>query len=59
MAKQGKFEVVGGSWVEMDGNVPNGEAMIRQFLYGQKFFKEEFGSYAKVFFMPDTFGYSP
>lgn len=29
MAKEGRFEVVGGSWVEMDGNVPNGEAMMR------------------------------
>jgi len=33
--KQGKFEVVGGTWVEFDGNVPNGESMTRQFLYGQ------------------------
>ena len=55
---EGRFEVVGGSWVEFDGNIPSGESMIRQFLYGQKFFKEHFGSYSNVFFMPDTFGYS-
>lgn len=35
--KKGTFEVVGGSWVELDGNVPNGESMIRQLLYGQRF----------------------
>ena len=42
----------------MDGNIPNGESMVRQFLYGQSFFKKHFGKYCEVFFMPDTFGYS-
>ena len=44
--------------MEFDGNIPSGESMARQFLYGQNFFKENFGSYSKNFFMPDTFGYS-
>ena len=57
--KQGTFEVVGGTWVEFDGNVPNGESMNRQFLYGQHFFEDEFGKKPKIFFLPDTFGYSP
>ena len=57
-AKEGRFEFVGGTWLEFDGNIPSGESMARQFLYGQKFFKENFGSYCNVFFMPDTFGYS-
>ena len=57
--KQGTFEVVGGTWVEFDGNVPNGESMNRQFLYGQHFFEDEFGQKPKIFFLPDTFGYSP
>jgi alpha-mannosidase len=39
----GQFIPVGGTWVEMDGNLPSGESFIRQFLYGQKFFQEEFG----------------
>lgn len=55
----GRFEVVGGTWVEFDGNVPSGESMLRQFYYGQKFFQHEFNKKASVFFMPDTFGYSP
>ena len=50
---------MGGTWVEFDGNLPSGEAMTRQFLYGQNFFEEEFGKRTEVFFLPDTFGYSP
>jgi len=56
--KEGRFQHVGGSWVEFDGYVPSGESMSRQILYGQRFFKEHFGSYCDVFFLPDTFGYS-
>lgn len=41
--KEGRFIPVGGTWVEMDGNIPSGEAFIRQFMYGHKFFMEEFG----------------
>ncbi|GAB6022633.1 Alpha-mannosidase 2C1 [Chamberlinius hualienensis] len=55
---QKKFCPVGGTWVEMDGNIPSGESFIRQFLYGQKFFFEEFGIVCKEFWLPDTFGYS-
>ncbi|ELU16163.1 hypothetical protein CAPTEDRAFT_182455 [Capitella teleta] len=56
--KQGRFIPVGGCWIEMDGNIPSGESFIRQFLYGQKFFQEEFGITCKEFWLPDTFGYS-
>ena len=57
-AKEGKFIHVGGSWVETDGVLPSGESFCRQFLYGQRFFKEEFGSYCTEFSLPDSFGYS-
>lgn len=57
--RAGRFEVVGGSWVECDGNVPSGESMARQMLYGQRFAREHFGKTVEVFFLPDTFGYSP
>eukprot|EP00007_Cunea_sp_BSH-02190019_P001302 CAMPEP_0174241680 /NCGR_PEP_ID=MMETSP0417-20130205/24362_1 /TAXON_ID=242541 /ORGANISM="Mayorella sp, Strain BSH-02190019" /LENGTH=1107 /DNA_ID=CAMNT_0015320955 /DNA_START=179 /DNA_END=3499 /DNA_ORIENTATION=+ len=53
-----RFVPTGGSWVEMDCNVPSGESFCRQFLYGQRFFKEEFGRPCKVFWLPDTFGYA-
>ncbi|KAB0391198.1 hypothetical protein E2I00_008985 [Balaenoptera physalus] len=42
-ACRGQFVPVGGTWVEMDGNLPSGEAMVRQFLQGQSFFLQEFG----------------
>ncbi|XP_036074009.1 alpha-mannosidase 2C1 isoform X8 [Rousettus aegyptiacus] len=42
-ACRGQFVPVGGTWVEMDGNLPSGEAMVRQFLQGQNFFLQEFG----------------
>ncbi|KAG8576025.1 hypothetical protein GDO81_009750 [Engystomops pustulosus] len=56
--KLGQFIPVGGTWVEMDGNLPSGESMVRQFLHGQLFFQEEFGITCSEFWLPDTFGYS-
>lgn len=53
-----QFLPVGGSWVENDTNMPNGESLIRQFLLGQRFQREEFGLYASIYWLPDTFGYS-
>jgi alpha-mannosidase len=53
-----KFGVIGGTWVEMDTNLPSGESLVRQFLYGQRFFESRFGSRCRVFVLPDTFGYS-
>ncbi|EME28298.1 alpha-mannosidase [Galdieria sulphuraria] len=57
--KNNQFIPIGGTWVEMDCNLPNGESLIRQFLFGQKFFQKEFGVRTKVFWLPDTFGYAP
>ncbi|KAA8914211.1 hypothetical protein TRICI_002968 [Trichomonascus ciferrii] len=57
--KQGTFIPIGGSWVEHDTNMPNGESMIRQFLLGQRFMQHHFGFRTKTFWLPDTFGYSP
>ncbi|XP_053128304.1 alpha-mannosidase 2C1 [Hemicordylus capensis] len=57
-AKGGRFIPVGGTWVEMDGNLPSGESMVRQFLQGQRFFQQEFGKLCSEFWLPDTFGYS-
>uniref|UniRef100_A0A8C3PNG6 alpha-mannosidase n=1 Tax=Calidris pygmaea TaxID=425635 RepID=A0A8C3PNG6_9CHAR len=55
---KGRFIPVGGTWVEMDGNLPSGESMVRQFLQGQRFFQEQFGQICSEFWLPDTFGYS-
>lgn len=56
--KEGKFHTVGGSWVEHDTNLPSGESLVRQFLYGQRFFESNFGERCQTFWLPDTFGYS-
>ncbi|KAF8965684.1 hypothetical protein BGZ46_000515 [Entomortierella lignicola] len=57
-AKKGQFQVIGATWVEMDCNLPSGEGLCRQFLYGQRFFEKNFGTRCKIFWLPDTFGYS-
>jgi alpha-mannosidase len=44
--------------VECDTNLPSGEALIRQVLYGQRYFKSRFGNYSTVAWLPDSFGYS-
>lgn len=56
--KEGSFQPIGGSWVEHDTNMPSGESLIRQFLYGQRFFESHFGKRCETFWLPDTFGYS-
>lgn len=53
-----QFLPIGGSWVENDTNLPNGESLIRQFLLGQRFQLNEFGVPSSVYWLPDTFGYS-
>lgn len=58
MVKQGRWEVEGGMWVEADCNLSSGESLVRQFLYGKRFMKKEFGVESKVLWLPDVFGYS-
>ncbi|PKS12023.1 hypothetical protein jhhlp_001319 [Lomentospora prolificans] len=55
---EGQFHPIGGSWVEHDTNMPSGESLVRQFLYGQRFFESHFGERCRTFWLPDTFGYS-
>ncbi|MFD8880920.1 alpha-mannosidase [Streptomyces erythrochromogenes] len=54
----GQFVPVGGMWVESDTNMVGGEAMARQFLYGKKFFLDEFGIDTHNVWLPDSFGYT-
>lgn len=55
---QGRYEPNGGVYVECDCNIPSGEYMIRQFVWGQKFTRENFDYTSDAFWLPDTFGYS-
>lgn len=54
----GRFIPAGGTWVEMDCNIPAGESLVRQFLYAQHFFRQEFGVTCRELWLPDAFGYS-
>ena len=56
--KAGTWECQGGMWVEADNNLPSGESLIRQFIHGKNFFKEEFGVDVKNLWLPDVFGYN-
>lgn len=55
--KEGRWDVVGGWWVEPDVNIPNGESLVRQGLYGQEVFQRLFGHPAEVAYNPDAFGH--
>lgn len=56
--KEGRYEPNGGVWVECDCNITSGEAMVRQFLYGQRFTRKYMNYTSDSFWLPDTFGYS-
>jgi alpha-mannosidase len=56
-ARTGNFIPATSSWVQMDENVSDGESMVRQFLYGQKYSKEKFGHYIRFAWQPDVFGH--
>ena len=55
--QQGRWELLGGMWVESDCNIPDGESLVRQRLYGQKYFMHTFGKKAVVEWLPDSFGF--
>ncbi len=54
----GKIIPEGGTWVEMDSNLPSGESIIRQFILGKKFVRDEFEKECRVLWLPDVFGIS-
>lgn len=56
--KAGSWEPDGGMWVEADCNIPSGESLVRQLLYGIRFMEQEFGKKCEYLWLPDVFGYS-
>jgi len=56
--KQGRWEIVGGMWVEPDLNMPAGESLTRQILVGKRYFRDKFGVDTKIGWNPDSFGYN-
>jgi alpha-mannosidase len=56
--KEGRWEIIGGMWVEPDLNMPAGESLVRQILVGKRYFKKNFGVDVKIGWNPDSFGYN-
>jgi alpha-mannosidase len=56
-AARGQWVAIGGTWVEPDLNLPSGESLARQLLYGQRFFERELGVRCREGWQPDAFGY--
>ena len=57
LVREGRWEVIGGMWVETDLNLPSGESLLRQLAQGQRSFREWFGVTCSGAFLPDDFGY--
>ncbi|MBO7748111.1 alpha-mannosidase [Paenibacillus sp. MWE-103] len=55
---EGRWNIVGGWWIQPDCNIPSGESFVRQGLYGQRYFKEKLGVTAKVGYNVDSFGHN-
>ncbi|NSW89266.1 MAG: alpha-mannosidase [Firmicutes bacterium] len=58
LVRQGRIEIDSGQVVEPDHNIPCGESIVRQFLYGQRYVKKHFGDYARICINSDSFGHS-
>jgi alpha-mannosidase len=56
--RAGRWEIVGGMWVEPDCNLIAGESWARQLLYGKKYFREKFDVDVRIGWNPDSFGYN-
>ena len=55
--EEGRWEIVGGSWSEHNATIPCGESLVRQYLFGKRYFMERFGVDVEVAWLPDTFGF--
>ena len=56
--KEGRWEVVGGMWVEPDLNMPDGESLVRQLLVGKRWYQNAYGVDVRIGWNPDSFGYT-
>ena len=56
--EEGRWEVVGGMWVEPDLNLPDGESTARSILIGKRWFQQHYGVDVHVGWNPDSFGYN-
>ncbi len=56
--REGRWETLGAMWVEPDTNIPGGESLVRQILYGKQFFQTEFNQDPNLMWLPDSFGFN-
>ena len=56
--EEGRWELVGGMWLEPDLNMPDGESLVRQLLVGQETFNKLYGKTTRIGWNPDSFGYN-
>ena len=56
--RSNKWELLGGMWIEPETNLVSGESLIRQLLYGQRYYQEKFGKISQVAWLPDSFGFT-
>jgi alpha-mannosidase len=56
--QEGRWEVVGGMWVEPDLNMPDGESLVRQLLVGKRWYQQNYGVDVRIGWNPDSFGYT-
>jgi alpha-mannosidase len=57
-AREHRWELVGGMWVEPDLNMPDGESLVRQILIGKRFFRKNYNADVRIGWNPDSFGYN-
>lgn len=57
--RSGQMQPEGAFYVECDTNIPDGESLVRQLMWGKKWFRENLGTESRVAWQPDTFGFSP
>lgn len=55
---EGRWEVEGAMYLEADCNIASGESLVRQVVYGKRYFKEKFNKDNEIMWLPDVFGYS-
>ncbi len=58
LVSEGRWEPDGGMWLEADCNIPSGESLIRQLVYGTRYIRDQFNRECEYLWLPDVFGYS-
>jgi len=56
--EEGRWELLGGMWSEPDCNLASGESLVRQVLYGKRYFKARFNKEPEIAWLPGTYGFS-